>query len=218
MRGPDPSQRPTPEVRSQRDHGTRGRAPAAFGPDPERPGPGQLAARTDAREHARVLPTIRPLTMGDADRVLALNEAVVHKLAPLDLERFAWFVDHAACAWAADVDGELAGFVLVLAPGVAYESDNYRWFSERYEDFRYLDRVAIDEPYRRSGVGSAIYREVEAQAAALGLPVLLEVNEVPPNEASLAFHAARGYRPVGTLDHDGGAKVVRLLAWDPPVR
>ena len=159
---------------------------------------------------------IRPLAIEDAERVLAINEAVVHKLAPMDRDRFAWFVDQAACAWAADVDGELAGFVLVLAPGLAYESDNYRWFSERYDDFRYLDRVAIDEPHRRSGVGSAIYRAVEAHAADLGLPVLLEVNEVPPNEASLAFHAARGYEPVGTLDHDGGAKVVRLLAWHPP--
>ena len=159
---------------------------------------------------------IRPLAIEDAERVLAINEAVVHKLAPMDEDRYRWFLGEAACAWAAEVDGVLAGFVLVLAPGSAYESDNYRWFGARYDAFRYLDRVAIDEPFRRRGVGTAIYDQVEAHAAALGVPVLLEVNELPPNEASLAFHGARGYRPVGTLDHDGGAKVVRLLAWDPP--
>lgn len=159
---------------------------------------------------------IRPLTLDDADRVLRINEEVVHKLAPMDLDEYRWFLDAAACAWAADVDGVLAGFVLVLDPGVAYDSRNYRWFSERYEHFAYLDRVAVGPDHRRMGVGGAIYDAVEAKAASEGRPVLLEVNIEPPNHASLAFHEARGYREVGTLEHDGGAKVVRLLRWDPP--
>lgn len=159
---------------------------------------------------------LRPLTLDDRDRVLAINEAVVHKLAPMDGDLYAWFLEVATVALAAEVDGAVAGFVLVLAPGVAYPSDNYRWFSERYTDFLYLDRVAVDDGFRRRGVGSAIYTEVEIHAAAMDRPVLLEVNEVPPNEASLAFHAARGYRPVGTLAHDGGAKVVRLLELPNP--
>ena len=160
-------------------------------------------------------PEIRPLTSDDATDVLRINEAVVHKLAPMDDDEFHWFVEHAACAWAAEVDGALAGFVLVLEPGSVYESRNYRWFSEHYDDFLYLDRVAIDEQHRRRGIGGAIYDAVESFAAERGLPVLLEVNELPRNDASLAFHEARGYRPVGTLAHDDGAKVVRLLIWEP---
>ncbi|WP_426574876.1 GNAT family N-acetyltransferase [Aquihabitans sp. McL0605] len=158
-------------------------------------------------------PHIRPLTLDDAADVLRINEAVVHKLAPLDETELAWFLATARCAWGAEVDGRLAGFVFVLEPGAAYGSANYRWFSERYDDFLYLDRVAIDEGFRRTGIGGAVYDQVEALAAASGRPLLLEVNELPPNHASLAFHEARGFRPVGTLAHDGGAKVVRLLAW-----
>lgn len=156
--------------------------------------------------------TLRPLSLDDAPVVLAVNEASVHHLAPLDEDEFRWFVEAAALALGAELDGELVGFVFVLEPGLAYPSRNYAWFSERYERFAYLDRVAIDERARRRGVGSAIYDAVEADAAERGVPLLLEVNVQPRNDASLAFHEARGFREVGTLAHDGGAKVVRLLA------
>lgn len=147
--------------------------------------------------------------------MLRINEESVHHLAPMGHDELAWFLANATSAWGAEVDGDLAGFVLVLAPGLAYESENYRWFSGRYDRFRYLDRIAIDARFRRSGVGTCIYDAVEAEARAAGEPVLLEVNLVPPNEPSLAFHHDRGYREVGTLDHDGGAKVVRLLELAP---
>lgn len=160
-------------------------------------------------------PVLRPLTTDDAAVVLAINEASVHLLAPMDEAEYRWFLEAAALAWGAEVDGELAGFVLVLDPGLAYESRNYAWFSERYEAFCYLDRVAIDARARRRGVGTAIYDAVEAEAARRGVPLLLEVNVEPPNHPSLAFHAARGFEEVGTLAHDGGAKVVRLLAKQP---
>lgn len=157
-------------------------------------------------------PTLRPLTPADASVVLAINEASVHHLAPLDEDEYRWFLDVAAIAWGAVIEGEVVGFVFVLDPGVAYASRNYAWFSERYERFAYLDRVAIDERARRRGVGSAIYDAVEADASGRGVPLLLEVNVQPRNDASLAFHEARGFREVGNLAHDGGAKVVRLLA------
>ncbi|MCB0964863.1 MAG: hypothetical protein KDA98_16425, partial [Acidimicrobiales bacterium] len=90
------------------------------------------------------MPTeLRPLVAGDVDDVLALNEEVVHKLAPMGPEDFRWYLDTIELAWAAEVDGAFAGFVLVLGPGHDYDSDNYRWFSERWDDFWYLDRVAV---------------------------------------------------------------------------
>jgi predicted GNAT superfamily acetyltransferase len=157
---------------------------------------------------------LRALTPDDAPAVLRLNERSVHHLAPLDAAGYAWFLAHAVHPWAAEVDGALAGFTFVLDPGLDYPSENYRWFSQRWERFRYLDRVVVDEGRRRRGVATAIYDAVEAAARAEGVPVLLEVNAVPPNEPSLAFHAARGYAEVGTLRH-GDAKVVSLRAWTP---
>lgn len=159
--------------------------------------------------------TVRPLAPLDRDAVLHLNLESVHHLAPMDADEYQWFLDHARCAWAAEVDGEVAGFVLVLEPGLGYESRNYAWFSERHDDFLYLDRVSVGSGFRRVGVGTAIYDAVEALAADLGLPVLLEVNAKPANEPSLAFHRSRGYREVGTLEHPD-AKVVSLQVKAPP--
>jgi len=141
---------------------------------------------------------LRPVTDADRDAVLALNEAEVEMLAPMDEARFRQLRGLAHRFDVVEVDGAFGGFVLTFAPGSAYDSENYRWFSERSrgEDFYYLDRFVLDESQRRRGIGGRVYDEMESVAAAYGRMVL-EVNLVPRNEASLAFHARRGYVEVG---------------------
>lgn len=83
------------------------------------------------------------------------------------------------------------------------DSENYRWFGQRYGDrFVYLDRIVIDDRYRRRGLASAVYDVVERDAEGAGR-LVLEVNLDPPNDASLAFHRARGYEEVGTRGEPG---------------
>jgi predicted GNAT superfamily acetyltransferase len=110
----------------------------------------------------------------------------------------------------AEIAVEIAGFAIAIARGTDYDSDNYRWFSERYERFLYLDRIAVAATHRRHGVGGALYDAMEATAAPLGRMVC-EVNVEPLNEVSLAFHRARGYREVGRLAH-GTVRTVALLS------
>lgn len=108
-----------------------------------------------------------------------------------------------------DVNGEIAGFVVTVAAGADYDSELYRWFSARYTDFLYLDRVVVDPDFRRRGIADVIYDQVEARAGQHGL-FTLEVNSEPPNVASLAFHTHRGFAPVG--DVADGAKRTAMLA------
>jgi predicted GNAT superfamily acetyltransferase len=144
---------------------------------------------------------LRPVADADVDDVLALNAAEVEMLAPMDEPRL-----HELRGWAhrfdvVDVDGAFGGFVVTFAPGSAYDSENYGWFSRRSgraNDFYYLDRFVLHASQRRRGIGGRVYDELEAVAAAYGRMVL-EVNLVPRNEASLAFHARRGYVEVGQL-------------------
>ena len=145
---------------------------------------------------------LRALTESDVRPVLDLNEAHVELLAPMDEVRLRHLHDLAHQFAVVDVAGRFGGFVVTFAPGAGYDSENYRWFEERYGDgFFYLDRVVVDPSLRRQGVAGRVYDLVEAVAAPYGL-LALEVNLVPRNDASLAFHAARGYVEVGRLGDD----------------
>jgi uncharacterized protein len=147
---------------------------------------------------------LRPITPDDVSVVLALNDANVELLAPLDEARLNQLRTWARHADVIVCDGEVAGFVLTFGPGTAYDSPNYRWFTDRYgRAFLYLDRIVLDDRFRRRGLGGAVYDAIEADAAPAGR-LALEVNIEPPNEPSLAFHRRRGYVEVGRLGKPGG--------------
>lgn len=153
--------------------------------------------------------TVRPMDGDDLDAVLALNEAHVPAVGPLDRPALERLVRQAETAVVVETDGELGGFAIALPPGADYGSPNYRWFSDRYDDFVYLDRVAVAATHQRRGVGRSLYDAVEAATDAAR--ICCEVNIRPRNEPSLRFHAQRGFEAVGEQDTDGGAKRVVLL-------
>lgn len=149
---------------------------------------------------------LRPMTDDDVLTVLELNARDVELLSPLDAPRLRLLRGWADRALVLDVGEELAGFVLTFAPGSPYDSENYRWFTQRYDDFTYLDRVVVDERFRRRGLARRVYDALEAGARGR---MALEVNVDPPNEPSLAFHHGRGYGEVGRLGDPG--HVVSLM-------
>jgi uncharacterized protein len=144
------------------------------------------------------VPDLRPLRDTDVADVLALNEANVTKLAAMDEARLHELKDIADRFDVLDVDGGFGGFVITFAQGAPYDSDNYRWFSARHRRFYYLDRIVLHESFRRRGLGTFVYDEIERVASPYGL-LALEVNLLPRNDVSLAFHAKRGYVEVGRL-------------------
>ncbi len=163
------------------------------------------------------MPTIRPLTNADFDRVLEINAANVPAVGPIDGAQLAFLVEESCVALVAEVGGPpaitVAGFCVVLPPGSSYESVNYRWFMDRFDTAWYLDRVALDAAFHGQGMGSELYaavdREVSARrAAGAALDRLtLEVNVDPPNVASLAFHARLGFVEVGRQQTPYGTEV-----------
>ncbi len=161
---------------------------------------------------------LRPLVAADLDDVLRLNQANVPQVGDLDHAQLAAVVAECSLTTVAhDPAGRLAGFVLVLGPGASYASPNYRWFAQRYDDFRYVDRIAVSAAAHRSGLGRRLYREVFDHARERGAPVVTaEVNVDPPNPVSTAFHTAMGFDEVGRQDTYGGTVTVALMA--APVR
>ena len=100
-----------------------------------------------------------------------------------------------------DVDGEFAGFVVTMTAGREYDSPYYGWFTEHVDGFYYLDRIVLAPRIGAwASAGSCTTRWSGLRRRTGGCA--LEVNLVPRNDASLAFHASRGYVEVGRLGDD----------------
>ena len=153
---------------------------------------------------------IRTVASSDLDAVLALNQGALEGVGTLDADRLQWIVGLADQALVADVGGDIGGFVITIAPGTTYDSPNYRWFEERFDRHCYLDRIVVAPGHRRSGIASILYDRIERT-----LPVTLEVYAEPPNEVSLAFHAARGYQEIGRLPQDNGKVAAMFVKAGP---
>ena len=95
---------------------------------------------------------------------------------------------------------EIIGFIICMREGSAYGSENYKFFTKKLKKFLYVDRVAIEEQYRREGLGKAIYDDIFIQAKKESLPIALEVNTQPINQPSLNFHEKLGFDEVGVKD------------------
>lgn len=96
---------------------------------------------------------------------------------------------------------ELVGFVLCLVPGTRYASLNYAWFNERYEEFVYVDRIAVSTSHRNLKAGSLLYSSVIEHANTRGWPIAAEVSLEPPNPGSMRFHGRHDFKEVGILHH-----------------
>jgi predicted GNAT superfamily acetyltransferase len=152
---------------------------------------------------------LREVTPADHPALLALNEASVLELSPLDAQRLRYILALAHRSLLVERDGEALAFAIAIAPGADYDSANYGRLSELFDRFLYLDRIAVAEQARRKGLATMLYDAMEDAARPFGR-IVCDVNVIPPNEPSLALHAARGYRPLERFAHD--EKTVVLMA------
>ena len=154
--------------------------------------------------------TLRDYRPEDLPTLHEINESCYPGVGTETYEGLGAIVDESVIALVAEVDGQIAGFCLVLEPDADYDSINFIWFNEQYDDHVYLDRVAIAERFHRKGIGRAMYTEVErllAERCANAKWLALEVNLEPRNDQSLGFHEALGFREVGQQQTDYGAFV-----------
>ena len=148
----------------------------------------------------------------DLEPLLALNNAVVPNVNLLDIHALRHFAETAPWFFVAETSAGLAGFAIVLRPGAIYESLNYAWFSERYDDFVYIDRIVIAEDSRRFGLGRAFYQKIEQYAWEMKASVICaEVNLRPPNETSIRFHLAEGFEKVEEVDRLDGKRLAMFV-------
>ena len=98
----------------------------------------------------------------------------------------------------ARINNEIIGFVVCLEAGAAYKSLNYKYICKEAKKFVYIDRIAIKNQHRRSGVGKSLYEVIINYSEKSELPVYCEVNTKPRNQPSLDFHKKIGFFKIGS--------------------
>ena len=154
---------------------------------------------------------IRNHTERDVERILELNESLVHFLSPLDREKLHHLIDQSEMMKVVEVNGRVEAFVLTFSEGKDYDSVNYLWFANKYDRFLYVDRIVVDETMHGKGIGKQLYQFVFDYAKDKGFSrVTAEIDIEPPNPGSLIFHKKFGFEEVGRQSVAGGKKIVSL--------
>ncbi|KAI9010259.1 putative Acetyltransferase, GNAT family [Hyaloraphidium curvatum] len=150
-----------------------------------------------------------PFAPETQDRLLELNNAHAVELSYKTPEGFADLFSRAS-----HVRAEADGLALIVAfdETCDYDNPNFSWLRKRFPRFYYIDRVVVGEAARGRGLARRMYAELEQRTRAEGRERLVcEINAVPPNPQSDAFHQALGFFPVGEQKL-GGGKIVRYWA------
>lgn len=155
---------------------------------------------------------IRDYRPEDRAAVLLINEMNEPDVGPMDDTKLGLLLDQAAMFSVVEVNGVVVGIMILLGPGSTYASPNYGWFSERYDDFLYVDRIALAPEARGQGWGPGLYAQFATAAADRNVPVMTaEVNTVPRNDRSLRFHEIAGFEEVARCQPYGGEEEVAML-------
>ncbi|MEH6721794.1 MAG: GNAT family N-acetyltransferase [Aurantimonas endophytica] len=153
---------------------------------------------------------LRAIRADDLPGLLALNNAHAEELSLLTAAELAELVDSAFLAIRCET---APAFLLAFDQDAAYASPNFLWMRERFERFVYIDRVVVAAEARGRGLARQLYAAVLTAAGRSDhVRVVCEVNRVPPNPLSDAFHATMGFAEIGCAAIKGGAKSVRYLA------
>ena len=142
------------------------------------------------------------------EMLLALNNAHQRETSPLDERKLSAML---ATSFYARGIGTLDAMLIGFDQDAAYDSVNFLWFRARCRRFVYIDRVITAPGARGRGYGRALYEDMIAQGRAAGHDrIFCEVNRLPPNPVSDAFHAALGFTELGEASiYDG--RTVRYL-------
>ena len=111
----------------------------------------------------------------------------------------------------------LDAFLIALDQDADYDSPNFQWFRNRFPRFVYVDRIVVTSSAQGRGYVRRLYRDLFQHAIwARHDRVFCEVNSIPPNPASDAFHAALGFVEIGSASVYNNSRTVRYLSYALP--
>lgn len=155
--------------------------------------------------------TIRNVRPDELAQLLVLNQSNLPHVGSISMRDMQHLYNQAIYFRVAELNDQLAGFLIAFEPRADYGSLNFLWFKKRYPSFVYIDRIVIAAEARRKSIASALYRDLEDFAVQRHIPQMAcEYNLRPPNEISRQFHRRYGFKNAGTQETENGKKTVSL--------
>ena len=155
---------------------------------------------------------LREVTISDLEKIRTINEEAIPAVNTVSLDEFKWFLKRSIYFKVSlNEDEQVCGFLLVLPTGLKYESLNYKWFSDKFSDFAYIDRIAVKDEFRGKGIGKSLYVDLEKSVMKDIKRIACEFNIKPPNLVSKKFHEGLAYKRVGTQLTENQTKKVSLM-------
>lgn len=137
----------------------------------------------------------------DYNEIIRLNKEVVHYTSEMDLKLLEEIISESFVCLVCKKSDEVVAFLISLNENKDYQSPNYKWFSERYDKFVYIDRVVVSPSHSKKGIGSKLYKELFRLSKKEGYnKILAEINIKPANDISLNFHKKFNFKEVGVLE------------------
>lgn len=156
---------------------------------------------------------IRDTKPTDFSEIKRLNDEFVHFTSPMDMARIAQLDELGFYHKVICEDGIVLGFLLAMTDDCVYDSDNYRWFNQRFNQFAYIDRVVIDTLHHGRRLGQQLYKNLFEFAQQKDInTVCCEYNLVPANPNSAIFHMQLGFKEVHRLSSNDVDKLVSMQA------
>ena len=155
--------------------------------------------------------TLRDAKHSDIDKIVKINKSAIPAVNYISYDDFEWFLHRKLYFKIAENSlGTISGFLLVLPSGLEYKSLNYKWFSSKYDNFAYIDRIVIMDEFKENGIGKSLYLDLEKNISEYEL-IACEFNIEPPNLISKKFHESLKYENVGYQLTENETKKVSLM-------
>jgi len=147
------------------------------------------------------------------DQILIINNNSVPDVNFLNFDELSLLINNSYYFDTIELNGFVAGFMLALDNKCDYSSENYKWFQSRYDDFIYIDRIALSKVTQGRGIGKQLYTKFISHCKRNKVILIVsEVNIEPVNEKSMVFHKRMGFIQIDTFNNKNSGKLVAMMA------